>query len=181
MAVVAMCAVMVLGLYLHSKDVRDAKDIATQRLATVHRLSGIAAGLCVLLADSVVVTYFVGTSRWCKEVSETYSLAPEFTARSNRLKRQTFPHAVIGMLTVVGITALGGAADPAAQLPVGPLQQLTGGNLAWADVHLIGALGGIALIGYGFYLMSCNIAANLRVINDVMAEVGRIRKERGLA
>jgi hypothetical protein len=180
LAVLALSGVMVLGLYLHSHDVRDPKDHDAQRLATVHRLSGIAAGLCVLLVDSVVVTYFIGTSRWCKEVSETYRLDPEFVDRSNRLKRRTFPHAVFSMLTVVTITALGGAADPAAQLSLQPLQNLVGGGMTWADVHLLGAVLGIAIILYGFYVMSDNIRRNLGVINEVMAEVRRIREERGL-
>lgn len=180
LSVAALSAVLVLGLYLHSRDVRDAKNADTQRLATVHRLSGIAAGLCVLLVDSVVVTYFIGTSRWCKEVAETYRLEPTFVARSNRLKRSTFPHAVVSMLTIVAMTALGGAADPAAHMSVAPLQNATGGALSWADVHLYGALAGIALICFNFYVMSANIAANLAVINDVMAEVKRIRTDRGL-
>ena len=61
-----------------------------------------------------------------------------------------------------------------------PLQQLTGANLTWADVHLAGSLIGLALIGYGFYVMANNIYANLGIINEVMAEVKRIRTERGL-
>ena len=181
LAVAAMSAVMILGLYLHSKDIRNAADLDAQRLATVHRLSGIAAGLCVLLVDSVVVTYFIGTSRWTKEVSETYRLNDSFARRSNALKRKTFPWAVFGMLTVVVITALGGAADPASSFSVTPLQNVAGANVSWADVHLIGALVGLALIGYGFYRMAVNIAANLTIINEVMAEVKRIRTERGLA
>ena len=180
LAVMTVAAVLVMGLYLHQHDVRNPRDADAQRLATVHRLSGIAAGLCVLLVDSVVVTYFIGTSRWCKEVSETYRLDPSFVARSNRLKRQTFPLAVVGMLTIVTMTALGGAADPASAMSPPPLQQLTGANLTWADVHLAGSLIGLALIGYGFYVMANNIYANLGIINEVMAEVKRIRTERGL-
>jgi hypothetical protein len=180
MAVAAVSAVLMLGLYLHTKDVRNPADVDAQRLATVHRLSGIAAGLVVLLAESVVVTYFIGTSRWCKEVSETYRLGDAFVVRSNRLKRKTFPWAVFGMLTVVAMTALGGAADPATVFSVTPLERLAGGSFTWADVHLLGALFGLAILVLGFYRMAVNIAANLVVINEVMAEVRRIRTERGL-
>lgn len=180
LAVAAVSAVLVLGLYLHTKDVRNPTDVDAQRLATVHRLSGIAAGLVVLLAESVVVTYFIGTSRWCKEVSETYRLDGSFVARSNQLKRRTFPWAVLGMLTVVAMTALGGAADPATVFSVTPLERLVGRNVTWADVHLLGALVGLAILVLGFYRMAVNIAANLTVINEVMAEVRRIRTERGL-
>jgi hypothetical protein len=180
LALSAVSAVLILGLYLHTKDVRNALDADAQRLATVHRLAGIAAGLCVMLVDSVVVTYFIGTSRWTKEVSETYRLDPSFVGRSNRLKRRTFPWAVLGMLTVVAITALGGAADPASSFSVRPLEQVGGAGLSWAEVHLLGALVGLAVILFGFYRMAANITANLSVINEVMAEVKRIRTQRGL-
>ena len=85
----------------------------TLHLATVHRLTGIAAALGVVFVESVIVTYFIGTSRWCKEVTETYRLDLAAVRESNRLKRRAFAVALIGMLTVVGIIALGAAADPA--------------------------------------------------------------------
>lgn len=180
LAVLTVAGVLVMGLYLHQHDVRDPRDADAQRLATVHRLSGIAAGLVVLLVESVVVTYFIGTSRWCKEVSETYRLDPGFTKRSNTLKRSTFPHAVLGMLTIVTMVALGGAADPASAFSPRPLEVLTGGGMSWADVHLLGAVLGLIFIVRGFYIMANNILANLGIINEVMAEVKRIRTERGL-
>ena len=39
-----------------------------------HMLLGIGAALMTLLVCSVSITYFVGTSRWFKEVVETYRL-----------------------------------------------------------------------------------------------------------
>ena len=49
-----------------------------------------------------------------------------------------------------------------------------------ADVHLHRALLGWTVI-FDFYRLAADIAANLTVINDVIAEVKRIRAERGLA
>jgi hypothetical protein len=177
-AVVAMTAVLFLGLYLHTFDVRNPRDKEAQRLATMHRLTGIAAGLGVLLVESVAVTYFVGTSRWTKEVAETYRLDASLVSRSNRLKRRTFPIAVMGMLIVVGITALGGAADPGSQLSRNLISGL--GDITWADIHLGFAVLGIAAIVFGFYLQAQHIASNQQIIQEVMAEVKRIRVERGL-
>lgn len=179
LALAAMTAVLVLGLYLHTKDIRNPRDTDAQRLATVHRLSGIAAGVCVLLVNSVVITYFVGTSRWNKEVSETYRLPPEFVLRANKLKRRAFPISVMSMLIVVGIVALGGAADPGSSFSRDLIARF-GDNFAWADVHLGAALAGMALIAAGFYFQATYIHANQTIISEVMAEVGRIRKERGL-
>lgn len=164
-----MAAALVLGLSVG--DLRQAPSDETLRWATVHRLTGVAAALVAVLVNSIVVTYFIGTSRWCKEVAETYELDRALVARSNRLKRRTFPWAVVGMLTVVGVIALGGAADPA-----------TGraGTENWVTPHMLGAFTGLMLVAWTFWIEWQNIAANQLVIADVMSEVRRIRAERGL-
>lgn len=171
MGALALSSVMVLGLYVHSHDIRNPRDKDAQRLATVHRLSGIATGVFVLFVESVVVTYFVGTNRWCKEVSETYRLGDRFVTTSTHLKRRAFPISFLGMLIIVGIAALGAAADPGVRLRA---------DAIWADVHLGASLVGITLIVGGFFLQSGYIRGNHEVIEQVMAEVKRIRSERGL-
>ena len=172
-ALLFVCATLVLGLSLG--DVSDPGDESTQRWATVHRLSGVAAALVVLLADSIVVTYFVGTSRWCKEVVETYDLDRDFVFRSNALKRRAFPIAVTSMLTMVVVVALGGAADPGASMQLEPIA-----GVPWSRIHLIGALVGVSYVALGFYLMWTAVWENGRVIADVVERVAEIRAERGL-
>lgn len=169
LALVMMGAALVVGLSIGELD-RNA-SAETLRWATVHRLSGVAAALAVVLVNSIVVTYFIGTSRWCKEVSDTYGLGPSLVRRSTLLKRRTFPWALMGMLAVVGVIALGGAADPATGRP---------GTENWITPHLIGAMAGLAFIAWTFFVEWNNIAANHAVIADVMTEVRRIRAERGL-
>jgi hypothetical protein len=140
----------------------------TQSLMRWHFLTGLAAALVVVLVESVVVTYFIGTSRWCKEVVETYRLDPSAVKESNRLKRRTFPWALAGMLAAIGIIALGGAADPA-----------TGPNTReWTDWHFGGALGGIVLIAWTYVAAWNNVVANQVIINNLVAEVARIRRHR---
>jgi hypothetical protein len=168
-----MSITLVLGLSLG--DVANPLDRDTQRLATVHRLSGIAAALAIVLVNSFVVTYFIGTSRWCKEVVAAYSLDAGPSRRSTLLKRKTFPLAVVSMLSVVGIAALGGAADPGAALRIQPVF-----GLAWAKVHLLGSLAGMAVIAYSFFVEWLNIEGNRQCIAEILAEVKRIRLERGL-
>ena len=172
-ATALMAATLVLGMSLG--DVSSAENLTAQRWATVHRLSGVATALVVVLVNSIAVTYFVGTSRWCREVVEPYSLAPELARRSQQLKRRTFPLAVASMLVMVGVVALGGAADPAASLQLEPLAGIT-----WPQWHLLGALAGLAFIGFSFVRQRANIEANHQVINQIVAQVRRIRDERGL-
>lgn len=129
-----------LGLYLASivlgltiGDLYDHPDQDTLNWRGVHMLTGTSAALAVVFVLSIAVTYFVGTSRWCKEVTETYRLDTDPLQRSTQLKRKTFPWCVVGMLTVVGVGALGAASDP------GTGRENTADM---ADVHLAGAAGG---------------------------------------
>jgi hypothetical protein len=118
-----------------------------------------------------VVTYFIGTSRWAKEVVEAYELDPEFARRSTALKRRTFPWATLAMLTIVGVISLGGAADPSTNRPDTAL---------WVTPHLIGAFVGMTFIAWVFVVEWNNIYHNHAVIAEIMAEVKRVRAERGL-
>jgi hypothetical protein len=169
LSLVMMVATLAIGLTI--EDLHTDHSEPMLRWATVHRLAGVGTGLVIVLVHSIVVTYFIGTSRWCKEVSETYHLGPEFVRRGNGLKRRTFPWAVMGMLTVVGVIALGGAADPGTLRP---------GTEAWVVPHFLGALVGLLFLGWTFFVEWQNIHANHAVIADVLVEVRRIRAERGL-
>ena len=139
---------------------------------TVHFLFGLLSAMAVMLVEGIAVTYFIGTTRWCKEVVETYSLSQELTARGTRLKRRAFPWAVLTMLTMIGVAALGAAADPQ--------NTLVREKEFWSMPHMIAALAAIAILASAFYLQRQYVADQHQVIQDVLAEVKRVRKERGL-
>ena len=63
-AVALMVATAGLGLWLG--DLHGQTEPAVLRWATVHRLSGVLAALMVVLVNSMAVTYFIGTGRWCR-------------------------------------------------------------------------------------------------------------------
>src|SRR5947208_1056124 len=44
---------------------------------TLHMLLGCAAALMTVLISSITITYFIGTTRWCKEVCDAYEIGPE--------------------------------------------------------------------------------------------------------
>lgn len=139
--------------------------------ASLHRITGLAAAISVIFVESIIVTYFVGTSRWCKEVVETYQLDIKLAKHCTRLKHKTFPWALSGMLAVVGMSALGAASDPA-----------TGrhGTEWWTNIHLAGTLLGVCYLCWTYYLAWNNIQKNQGVISAIIAEVEKIRAERGL-
>jgi len=167
----SLIAVTLVGLTVG--DIRNDLSPETQHWATVHRLAGLAAALGVVFVHSIVVTYFIGTSRWCKEVVETYGLDPELIRESKAIKRRAFPWALASMLIVVGIIALGAAADPGA---LGRVE-----SARWTMPHFIAALFGTAFIGWAMVVEWSHIHDNHLVISAILAEVRRMRLERGLA
>jgi hypothetical protein len=168
-AIVLMLATAGLGIWIG--DLHGQSDPQILRWGTVHRLSGIFAALMVVLVNSLVVTYFIGTGRWCREVVETYGLPASLVARAKGLKRAAFPWSVLGMLAVVGIVALGGAADPATGRP---------GTQNWVTPHLLGALALSALIAWCFQSQLPRIRRQQALIEEVLAAVQAIRRDRGL-
>lgn len=171
----ASCSLMVyagaviLGMLIG--DLYDDPSEATLTWRGRHMLTGTAAALAVVFVESVAVTYFVGTSRWCKEVTEAYSLDPDALRQSATLKRRTFPWCVLGMLTVVGVGALGAASDPGTNLP--HTQQTS-------TYHLAAAWAGLCLVGWTYYRAWLNIVANQSVIERIVGQVQEIRWDRGL-
>ena len=159
------------GLGLWIGDLHGQTDPAVLRWGTVHRLSGVFSGLMVVLVNSMTVTYFIGTGRWCREVAETYDLDGVFIERSKQLKRQAFPWAVCGMLAVVAIVALGGAADPASG---------RSGTQDWVSFHLVGSLACVAVIGFCYQAQMSALRGQQRLIDEVLAAVRDIRVARGL-
>lgn len=168
-SIILLVATAGLGLWIG--DLHGQTDPAVLRWGTVHRLSGVFSGLTVVLVNSMTVTYFIGTGRWCREVAETYSLDEAFIERSKQLKRKAFPWAVSGMLAVVVIVALGGAADPASGRP---------GTEDWVTLHLVGALACVAVIGFCYQAQMATIRGQQRLIDEVLAAVREIRIARGL-
>ena len=168
-AVALMVATAGLGLWLG--DLHGQTDQAILRWGTVHRLSGVLAALVVVLVNSMSVTYFIGTARWCREVVETYRLSDNFILRSKVIKRRSFPFALFGMLSVVGIVAFGGAADPAAGRR---------GSEAWVTPHLLGGLALTGVIAACFQCQRVKISEQQSLIEDVLVEVRAMREARGL-
>jgi len=149
--------------------------VPRQRM-TLHFYLGVAACILVILVNSVTVTYFVGTSRWCKEVGETYDLKPELQLRSTLIKRRTFPWAFMGMLAMVGLALLGGLADPS--IPLNQAQPTR--SAAMVSWHYLAAMAALAFIALTFTIQALRMAENFQAIQDILAEVHRIRVAKGL-
>jgi hypothetical protein len=75
------------------------------------------------------------------------------------------------MLTVVGVISLGAAADPATGRP---------NTQFWINYHLAGALFGSVLIAWTYLAAWQYVGLNHAIIEQMVADVARIRRERGL-
>lgn len=158
---------------------------APRRYLTLHFYLGVASSLLAILVSSISVTYFIGTSRWCREVVETYRLSPKFVQRSDALKRRTFPYALLGIVTVIVIVALGGLSDPSI-----PWRRAFEAEKDWfnatfppvsmVNIHYIASMIGLIVLAFAFWIQARRIAANYAVIDEILAQVQRIRGERGL-
>jgi hypothetical protein len=155
------------------QQIRDriAELEAPLQAANVHRLFGVGSALVVVLVSSILVTYFIGTGRWCKEVSAAYNLPPTAVERTLSLKRRTYPWAILATLAMIAVTSLGALADPLADL----LR-----DESWVISHRVAAFASIAVVAAAFYFGWMNVTENHAVIQGVMAQVRRIRQERGL-
>lgn len=152
-------------------ETEKAKLVPIETRAIVHILLGVAAALVAVLVNSICVTYFVGTSRWIREVVETYDFPRAWIDEANRVKRSTFPWAVMGMLTAVGIIALGAAAHPGT---------IRAGTASWVTPHMLGAMLGTAFIAYSFLVQHQRIYANYAIIQRIVAKVKEVRQAKGL-
>ena len=74
----------------------------------LHFLIGLLTVLAVLLAHSIVFTYFLGTGKWVKEVVRVYRLPDWVYSQAIKNKRKAFPFE-IWSIALVGATAWLGA------------------------------------------------------------------------
>ena len=155
----------------HAKFSQKQQELGSDRRLSIHLLLGVAATLTIVFVDSVVITYFIGTSRWCREVTEAYALDPTLLCKSQRLKRRSFPWALLGSLTALAISALGAAADPGT---------FAAHTAYWVTPHFCAALIGLGLVAWSFWMLWMNITANQEVISQIMAHVRQVRMDRGL-
>jgi hypothetical protein len=150
----------------------DASLVAPAARKNLHMLLGVAAALLAVLVNSATITYFIGTSRWCKEVCQTYSIRGELADRSTHLKRSTFPWALAGILAVIVIVGLGAAADPG-----GANRE---NSVRWVKPHYVAAAIGLVIVLSAFWVQMSRIAENYGVIEEILREVRRIRAEKNL-
>jgi hypothetical protein len=165
-------AALALGLGIGDPTVRTAE---VQQRVSYHLLTALAALVFASLVHALVLTYFMGTGRWMEETCQAYALPDDRRRENQSLKYRVLPALFFSFVLLVAAGALGAAADPAS--PVRISQWL---GLSAAEWHFLLAL---TAVGVNLAVNLWEYAAvsrNARLIADVLAEVRRIRAERGL-
>jgi hypothetical protein len=160
--ILCLLATIAVGFLSMSLEVSETK----KDIFLVHFFLGLGTALLILLVHCIIFTYFLGTGRWVKEVGLAYRLPDERLPRLTReLKRWTFPPALFAMLIAIATTAAGAGV----QLQDWP----------WY-VHALLAFLALFINIWAFRVEWRNLKLNAEVIQQVLAEVDRIRSERGL-
>jgi hypothetical protein len=150
----------------------DEELVVPRQRMTLHMLLGSTATLIVVLVNSVAITYFIGTSRWCREVVEAYALPTSLAERMASLKRRTFRWALLGILTMILVVGLGAAADPSGANYQNSAQLVM--------PHYVAAMCSIAIVAFAFWMQWLVIEENFVVLDEVMSGVREARAARGL-
>jgi hypothetical protein len=162
--VLSLLAALISGLVSWLQDA----SVATPDLYLLHFLLGLTAALTTLFVHCLVLTYFLGTGRWVKEVCLAYGLPDtDLPRRTRDIKRRNTPRVIFAMLLTIAATAAG----------MGKQLQVPG----WPGViHFLLVCATVTVNLYVFVVEYGNMRLNAWILDTVMAEVERIRAERGL-
>ena len=136
-----------------------------QRFA-LHLLAGLFTAVLSLVVHSLALTYFMGTGRWVQEVVAAYRLPDSLWNQARQLKQRTFPFLLGSILLIIGTAALGAATDR---------------GLIDRNMHLAVAVLAISFNFWSYLREYVAIRANGELLDQIMGEVTRMRRERGLS
>ena len=144
----------------------------TKKRHGLHFLLGVLTAVICILVNAISVTYFIGTTKWCKEVVDAYSLDSVYVDRSLSLKRSTFGWSLVGVLTIILIVAFGGASDPATEID---------SSADWVSIHFMLAILGTIFLIFSYLQQVGKIGAHYDVIQDIVAATEKRKQELGRA
>jgi hypothetical protein len=146
----------------------SAKLTPIKKRHGIHFLLGVLSALVCVLVNGIAMTYFIGSSKWCSEVVDTYSLDLSYIRKSRTLKRRAYPWTISGVAVIVVIVACGAAADPATQIE---------SSASWVTPHMIVAILGTMWLLVSFLNQAALIGAHYDVINEIVEAVKVRRAE----
>ncbi|MEY2725820.1 MAG: hypothetical protein RLZZ458_1687 [Planctomycetota bacterium] len=175
LAHICMAAALILGLQVGDPMTLGGRDPIVNARIGNHILIGLGALTGVTMVHALVFTWFMGTGRWIEESSRAYGLSEDYHKRSQKLKYAVLPGIMISFLLVLGTGCLGAIADPAS---AASLQLSTG--ISDSTLHFSAAVATWVANLCINLMQYLRISGNSTIVEAVLAEVRRIRLERGL-
>lgn len=167
---------LLLATYVLGWMIDDPRDLSDGGASVRwHFLTGVGGLMFAALVHAIVLTYFMGTGRWLEETTQAYKLEDSWTSTNRAIKYRTLPWMAGALLMLILAGAFGAIADPAS-----PAGADGFGGISAALMHNLVASFALAanvvinLVEYN------SIARNTELIEGVLTEVHRIRRERGL-
>ena len=151
-----------------------------ERTPAPHGTSGTACtfwpglgGLVVMFVSGIVMTYFIGTSRWCREVVGDLLAGPRATASQRGTQAANVPHHAGRDAGDRHAGGPGAAATPSEAA-------VRSGGLRGRKSTSSPRTSSSAFIVYASFVQWTNIRGNQEVIAAIMRRVGEVRREKGL-
>jgi hypothetical protein len=141
-------------------------DAAATDVFLTHILLGLLGSFAVLGTHCLVITYFLGTGRLIKEACLAYSFPDDGWPRQTRdIKRGNTPYAITAMLVTIATAAVGQGRY----------------MLDWPPwLHAAGATLTLVVNAWVWWQEYHNLKKNLRILDEMFAEVDRVRAAQGL-
>ena len=176
LANICMVAALVLGIQVGDPLAQGGADPDVNARIGTHMLIGLAALTSVTLVHALLFTYFMGTGRWLEETSTAYSLSSDLHKANQKLKYGMMPGIMLVFMMILATGCLGAVADPATAVSLAESTGITDATLHFS----VGVLTWVVnlIVNFTQYI---RIGRNTLIVEKVLAEVRRIRLERGLA
>jgi len=175
LANITMVIALVPGLQIGDPMQNGGRDPAVNARIGTHILIGLGALTSTTMVHALIFTYFMGTGRWLEETSSAYSLPDVWFQRNKKIKYSILPGIMISFLMILATGCFGAVADPATAVSLESTVGVSDATLHFAMAVLTWIV--TMMINFTQYIA---IARNSVVVEGVLAEVRRIRLERGL-
>lgn len=153
-------------------DVRSAPE---NPLIGRHLLVALGVSIFTMLVHSLVFTYFMGTGRWMEDTGRAYSLDGSCHRASQALKYRLLPGIIGSILLLIATGCFGAVADPAS-----PADFQGWMGFGPDKVHFLLASITLLVNVLSFFYEYRALHRNGELVENVLADVRRIRLERGL-
>jgi hypothetical protein len=169
--------VLLVGAFVLGLEIGDPRSVsaATRRFMSYHLLISVAALIFATLVHAVLLTYFMGTSRWMEEARLAYKLDTRWNEENRRLKYRAIPLMAVCLVVLIVNIPLGAIAVDRRNWT------LPGGHeFSPSTVHFVFAILTIVVNLAVNAIEYQAIERNSELIAGVVQEVRRIRQEHGL-